>query len=376
LFWKNSDGINLTNCEQAKEESMRKRHFGLFGLVVGFLLIGFNLFAADGDLIVNGSVGIGGTTSPDRKLEVVDSSNPQMRLTNQESVYTDLETTANGHLYVNPSGGNVGIGTTGPTVRLDVSYPGSPGIRSINSNAPASGAGGGIVAVTGTPTAADQRLGWLGFGGITTGTTYNYASRVEARSGEAWNSTHAGSHLLFFTTPLTTVTRTEKMRITDTGNVGIGNTSPTHLLTMEPDATGYYGALGEQGQHGWVYPSSARWKSDVRPIAGALDTVLKLNGVSFKWKKRTDIFETTAEGEQKYVSSTWEDDPSGRDEIGLIGEDVMKVLPEVVDADQKDSNFAAGVAYSKIVALLIEAMKEQQKTIEDLRAEVDLLRRK
>jgi hypothetical protein len=45
---------------------MKKR---ILVLVIGFLLIGINGFAADGDLIVNGNVGIG-TTSPAYKLDV------------------------------------------------------------------------------------------------------------------------------------------------------------------------------------------------------------------------------------------------------------------------------------------------------------------
>ena len=46
--------------------------------------------------------------------------------------------------------------------------------------------------------------------------------------------------------------------------------------------------------------------------------------------------------EKRKYPSTWEDNPDGKDNIGLIGEDVMKVLPEVVDVDQKDSNFVVG----------------------------------
>ena len=161
----------------------------------------------------------------------------------------------------------------------------------------------------------------------------------------------------------------ERMRIAFNGNVGIGNTNPPYLLTMEASAGGFYSA-GPDPVQGWYDSSSGRWKSDVKPIPNALDTVLKLNGVSFKWKKRTDVFETTSDGEQKYISSTWEDDPNGKDAIGLIGEDVMKVLPEVVAVDRKDSNFAAGVAYSKIVPLLIEAIKEQQEAIQSLKTEL------
>ncbi|MBU3947200.1 MAG: hypothetical protein KJ826_03130 [Proteobacteria bacterium] len=49
---------------------MRKRILGLvLGLLLGFLLIVSNGFAADGDLIVNGKVGVG-TTTPTEKLDV------------------------------------------------------------------------------------------------------------------------------------------------------------------------------------------------------------------------------------------------------------------------------------------------------------------
>jgi hypothetical protein len=48
---------------------MGKKNIGLLTLIVAFLLIGFNVFAADGDLIVNGSVGVG-TTTPAQKVDV------------------------------------------------------------------------------------------------------------------------------------------------------------------------------------------------------------------------------------------------------------------------------------------------------------------
>ncbi|MFH1423488.1 MAG: putative metal-binding motif-containing protein [Candidatus Nealsonbacteria bacterium] len=68
----------------------------------------------------NGYVGIG-TAGPDRKLDILDTSNPQLRLTYADnSIYTDLQTTALGHLYINPSGGNVGIGTSTPYSKLTI----------------------------------------------------------------------------------------------------------------------------------------------------------------------------------------------------------------------------------------------------------------
>jgi hypothetical protein len=140
---------------------------------------------------------------------------------------------------------------------------------------------------------------------------------------------------------------------------------------MEASGGGYY----NQSTHSWVDSSSGRWKSDIKPITGALDTVLKLNGVLFTWKKRTDLFETNLEGEKQYISSSWDADPNGKEDIGLIGEEVMQVLPEVVDVDQNDSQFVTGVSYSKIVPLLIEAIKEQQQAIDTLKAELATIRR-
>lgn len=87
------------------------------------------------------------------------------------------------------------------------------------------------------------------------------------------------------------------------GNVGIGATNPTYLLTMEASGGGYY----NQSTHSWVDGSSGRWKSSVKPITGALDKVLKLNGVSFKWKKRTDQFKDKDDGTKEYISSSWDD---------------------------------------------------------------------
>lgn len=52
----------------------------------------------------NGNVGIG-TNSPRRKIDILDASNPQLRLTyTDNSVYTDFQTNSSGNLYISPSG--------------------------------------------------------------------------------------------------------------------------------------------------------------------------------------------------------------------------------------------------------------------------------
>lgn len=75
-----------------------------------------------GDLnYFGGSVGLN-TTGPDRRLDILDASNPQLRLTHTDgSVYSDLQTTAAGELYINPSSSNVGIGISDPDALLHIS---------------------------------------------------------------------------------------------------------------------------------------------------------------------------------------------------------------------------------------------------------------
>ena len=53
---------------------------------------------------------------------------------------------------------------------------------------------------------------------------------------------------------------------------------------------------------------------------------------------------------------------SGKHEIGVIAEEVGQVVPEVVSYE-KNGKDARGVDYSRLTALLIEAVKQQQKQI-------------
>jgi hypothetical protein len=82
--------------------------------------------------------------------------------------------------------------------------------------------------------------------------------------------------------------------------------------------------------------SDERLKSNIKTIENALEKVSKLRGVSF--------------------------DKNGEKGIGVIAQEVQEVLPEVV----QDGEYLS-VAYGNIVGLLIEAIKEQQEQIEDLK---------
>lgn len=95
--------------------------------------------------------------------------------------------------------------------------------------------------------------------------------------------------------------------------------------------------------------SDIRYKSNIKRISGALGKVKQLKGVTYNYKgnKRTSI--------------------------GFIAQEVEPILPEVVSTD---ADGFKGIGYANIVALLSEAIKEQQVMIDELRAEIDAIKSK
>ena len=80
------------------------------------------------------------------------------------------------------------------------------------------------------------------------------------------------------------------------------------------------------------YASDIRLKSNIKKIDGALDKIDKISGYTF--------------------------DMDGKREAGIIAQEIKEVLPEVVGEFEKDGEMYLNVDYPKIIALLIEAIKE------------------
>jgi hypothetical protein len=97
--------------------------------------------------------------------------------------------------------------------------------------------------------------------------------------------------------------------------------------------------------------SDKRLKENIQPLDSALDKVLQISGVSFDWKELTEEEKKTIHGNEGH-------------DVGVIAQEIEEVLPEVVTT--RDSGYKA-VKYEKIVPLLIEAIKEQQQQIEELK---------
>lgn len=128
----------------------------------------------------------------------------------------------------------------------------------------------------------------------------------------------------------------ERIRISDTGNVGIGTENPTNILTV------VQGSATDPIADSWGNYSSRRWKTNIQPLSDALEKVQRLRGVSFDLKA------------------------NGQHDIGLIAEEVGKVIPEVVTYEENGVD-AKSVDYARLVALLIEGMKAQQQQIDTLK---------
>ena len=92
--------------------------------------------------------------------------------------------------------------------------------------------------------------------------------------------------------------------------------------------------------------SDERLKDNVTPIGSAIDKINQIGGYEFDWNSDSEH--------------------SGHD-VGVIAQEIEKVLPEVV-ATRKNGYLA--VRYEKIVALLIQAVKEQQLQIEELKSKL------
>lgn len=97
--------------------------------------------------------------------------------------------------------------------------------------------------------------------------------------------------------------------------------------------------------------SDIRMKKNITPILNALEKVSQISGVQFYYKKDTH---------NEYP------------QLGFVAQDLQKVAPELV---RTDKNGYLSVAYGNATALLVEALKEQQKQIEALRLEVQQLKK-
>jgi hypothetical protein len=258
--------------------------------------------------------------------------------------------------------GNVGIGPADPLEKLTVTN-GNIGIRNKGGN--------------------ESMFNTIGFGSVKFRAPDNVNHSVILSMEGGYDATGGGS--LHFATGNDGSPET-RMTITKKGNVGIGTDIPQGALDVKggislfesvivvnsnnstgggiqiSDDGGFYdnndGYVRFDDRHGgedgkglvikgeiqadvFIYTSDRKLKKNITTIENALEKVEKLRGVDFVWKKN----------EKK--------------DIGFIAQEVEKILPELVS---EMPNEIKAVQYGNIIPLLVEAIKEQQKEIDELKS--------
>jgi hypothetical protein len=92
------------------------------------------------------------------------------------------------------------------------------------------------------------------------------------------------------------------------------------------------------------YTSDKRLKDNIKPIEDPIGKIKQIGGYSFDWNDKQNTYEGT--------------------DFGVIAQEIEQVLPSLV---QTREDGYKGVKYDKIVSLLIEAVKDQQKQIDELK---------
>jgi len=216
------------------------------------------------------------------------------------------------------SSGNVGIGTSSPKTKLDVENTTAPTLDNDTH------AGEAIFLRSG---------GSAGDGNVQAVLAFGKADSSSRRSGSAIASVQTDSDadkvgVGFYTSDSSSSSQTMDLRmlLNHTGN-----------LHVDADVVAFSTSVSDE-----------RLKDNVKTIDNALDKVMKLRGVEFAWNKGNRV---------------------GQKDLGLIAQEVEKVLPEIVREKKMafiDNEIYKTIDYDKVVGVLIEAIKEQQEQINKL----------
>jgi len=117
-------------------------------------------------------------------------------------------------------------------------------------------------------------------------------------------------------------------------------------LTYDGSTLAVTGAITATGDVTAYSSSDRRLKDNINPIPDALNKVMSISGVEFDWNEKADSVNT------------------GHD-FGVIAQEILDILPEAVK--QRDTGYLA-VRYDRIIPLLVEAVKELNKEIKELKS--------
>jgi hypothetical protein len=133
-----------------------------------------------------------------------------------------------------------------------------------------------------------------------------------------------------------------------------GLNSIRSTLSSTISTLGYVQGIAENANkyaHSHTSFSDGRLKTNITQISDPLKGILSLNGVNFFWNT------------SKYPELGLNNDP----QIGFIAQEVEQVYPQLVNTSENGFKM---VDYVKLVPVLVEAIKQQQLMIVDLRRQI------
>jgi hypothetical protein len=261
------------------------------------------------------------------------------------------------------SSGNLGIGTTTPSTKLNV-FGASPSIYLEQDGGAAGNTQLRLSAAGGANTGSVRLLDKYIWASTSNGSQLNIGNDLTT----AQVSIDSSGNLLVGTTGISTGTFKGIQCGVNSGGFGnylsnnpagtagrnwsFGHNNADQYVVYGYNGTSFTsGAYIAYGGTSWTASSDERKKDIIEPITDAVNKVATLRAVIGKYK-------TDEEGTRRSF---------------LIAQDVQAVLPEAVDASNPDN---LGVQYTEVIPLLVAAIKEQQAIITDLKSRIETLEAK
>ncbi|MGH9932214.1 MAG: tail fiber domain-containing protein [Pyrinomonadaceae bacterium] len=218
--------------------------------------------------------------------------------------------------------GSVGIATASPTFALDVQ-------QNTSNNAT-----GTVLRLKGNSAGANDNT-QIRFTGKTNGDLFTIGSDI---------TTNNGTRVFQLFDLVSSVAR---VTVNASGNVGIGTTAPTDLLSVNGNAS-------KPGGGSWAVFSDERLKNIKGNFNSGLKAVMQLQPLRYEYKP-ANALSLNSKGEH----------------IGFGAQALQKIIPEAVT---RNDNGYLTVNNDPIIWTMLNAIKEQQKEIEQLKGQVRQLR--
>lgn len=198
------------------------------------------------------------------------------------------------------------------------------------------------------------------------------ANNNQVLFGGGAGSQFAATAVIFMTgVNRTTLLGTEGMRLNNQQRVRIsenGGNLGAQLTVYSPSPSTFDAAVKNDGPD-WAAPSDIRLKEDIVPFTDGLSQILRINPVKFKYKKE------------------W--DPSQGEQIGVIAQDMKAIAPytvkevelqyeddEIEENKIEDMETYLSYNHSAINFVVINAIKEQQEIINNLKKTIERLEKR